>query len=80
MGFSRVRNSTRPAQKTRSVKPTPKRRRKRTRSPAAVKKRLAKRKRYTGRPSPTEVLRETRGDTRIRGVGSLAKLFWGQVD
>jgi hypothetical protein len=57
MGSSRTRNSTR-AGKARSVKPTP--RHKPTLSPAAMAKRLASRKRYTGKPSPTKVLRELR--------------------
>jgi len=64
MGSSRTRNSTRRATKTPSLKPTPKPRHKPTLSLAAMKKRLAKRERYTGKPSPTEVLRETRGDIR----------------
>ena len=61
MGSSRPRNSTR-ARKARSVKPSPKPPHKPT--AAAMAKRLASRKPYKGKPSPTEVLRETRGEIR----------------
>jgi hypothetical protein len=48
MGPSRKRNHTRRATKARSVKPSPKPRNKPTLSPAAMKKRLAKRKPVAG--------------------------------